>query len=114
MTISPARCGMPETAGDGKLVGIAGAPPFGQALLLTTVSDPPCRRARTRAYYAQNSHQGVSMWRRQLDARGRLLLWAAFLACFGFVLAVVLNLVRFEPATYELASPTSRPHQPSR
>jgi hypothetical protein len=59
------------------------------------------------------SSKGMSMWR-QLGASSRLLLWAAFLACFGFVLAVVLNLVRFEPTTYELASPTSRPHQPSR
>jgi hypothetical protein len=53
------------------------------------------------------------MWRKRLEARSRLLLLVALFACFGFVLAVLLNLVRFEPATYELASPTSRQGQPS-
>ena len=53
------------------------------------------------------------MWRRRLDARSRLLLLVALFACFGFVLAVVLNLVRFEPIAYELASPMSKQGHPS-
>jgi hypothetical protein len=49
------------------------------------------------------------MRRERLGARGRLLLLVTFFACFVFILAIVFNLVKFEPKSYELTSERPQP-----